>query len=418
MPDSNLGKVAIAATENSPTRAEQSAAWVEKAIVINVDLKNFTVDVITDYEGKPFTNCQIAAPYFHTNNGEGIFAMPEVGSSCIVCQPSDDDTPFVLAFIGSFELEGAKQDNLEDKAGEVDTETEELEDILKKLGAPSSTASTGSTSMKTTSASARAGRPYMNPGDIMLRTRDENFIALRRGGVIQIAGTPTCQTVYVPLKNWMRHFAENFEVNTPGGELEWTVQRQENDPGGKAPVLYRLTLRDKAQNDKADVQIKVGHVDDDVRYELTVAPEGITVADGQVSGTPKLKMTINKDGDQKLQIQGSLEYEIDKDRKVTIKGSDTVEVTGARTLKALSILQEAKATHLLKAISSTETITGAKTISAAQVSLGSSPNSSAVLGEVLVAWLSSHVHVPIWTLPDPKVSELDKILSKTIKISP
>lgn len=413
-----VGPKAVTNTANSPTKSEQDPAWIEKGVIYNVDLKNFTVDVLSDYEGKPFTNCQIAAPYFHTHNGEGIFAMPEVGSACLVCQPSDDDTPFVIAFIGAFELEGAKQDNLEDKAGEVDTETEELEDTLKKLGAPASTTSTGSADSKTTGASARAGRPYMNPGDIMLRTRDENFIALRRGGVIQIAGTPTCQTIYVPLKNYMRHFAENYEVNTPGGELEWTVQRQENDPGGKAPVLYRLTLRDKAQNDKADIQIKMGHVDDDVRYELVVAPEGITVADGKVSGTPKLKMTINKDGDQKFEIQGSLEYTIEKDRKVTIKGTDTVEVTGARTLKALSIMQEAKAAHTLKAATSTETITGAKTITAAQVSLGSAPGASAVLGEALIAWLATHVHVPLWFNPDPKAAQLDKILSKTIKISP
>jgi uncharacterized protein YxjI len=414
----DLGKVAVAKTENSPTKSEQEPAWIEKGIIYNVDLKNFTVDVLTDYEGKPFTNCQVAAPYFHTHNGEGIFAMPEVGSSCLVCQPSDDDTPFVLAFIGSFEMEGAKQDNLEDKAGAADLETEELEAVLKKVGAPSSTTSTGSTEAKTTGASSRAGRPYMNPGDIMLRTRDENFIALRRGGVVQIAATPTCQTIYVPLKNYMRHFAENYEVNTPGGELEWTVQRQENDPGGKAPVLYRLTLRDKAQNDKADIQIKMGHVDDDVRYELVVAPEKVTVGDGKVSGTPKLKMTINKDGDQKFEMQGSLEYTIEKDRKVTIKGTDTVEVTGARTLKALSILQEAKTTHTLKATASTETITGKKTITAAQVSLGSAPGMSAVLGEVLVAWLGSHVHLPVWVVPDPKVGQLDKILSKTIKLSP
>lgn len=411
-----VGPKAVTNTANSPTKTEQDPAWIEKGVIYNVDLKNFTVDVLTDYESKPFTNCQVAAPYFHTHNGEGIFAMPEVGASCLVCQPSDDDTPFVIAYIGSFELEGAKQDNLEDKAGAVDTETEELEDTLKKLGTTSTT-STGSSAAKTTGASARAGRPYMNPGDIMLRTRDENFIALRRGGVVQIAGTPTCQTIYVPLKNFMRHFAENYEVNTPGGELEWTVQRQENDPGGKAPVLYRLTLRDKAQNDKADIQIKMGHVDDDVRYELTVAPENITVADGKVSGTPKLKMTINKDGDQKFEIQGSLEYTIEKDRKVTIKGSDTVEVTGARTLKALSIMQEAKTAHTLKAATSTETITGAKTITAAQVSLGSAPGASAVMGEALVAWLAAHVH-PIWFVPDVKAAQLDKILSKTIKISP
>lgn len=413
----NIGQVAIGNTDNSPSKSSQDPAWIEKGIVFNVDLKNFTVDVITDYESKPFTNCQIASPYFHTFNGEGIFAMPEVGSACLICQPSDDDTPFVIAFIGSFEIEGAKLDNLDDKAGAVDNETEEDEDE-SKLKTPASTTSTGSTAAKTTGASARAGRPYMNPGDIMLRTRDENFIALRRGGVVQIAATPTCQTVYIPLRNYMRHFAENYEVNTPGGELEWTVQRQENDPGGKAPVLYRLTLRDKAQNDKADVQIKMGHVDDDVRYELTVTPENITVGDGSVSGTPKFLMTIDKSGNQKFALQGSLEYVIDQDRRVTIKGSDTVEVTGARKLKALSILQEAKSSHTLKALVSSENIAGAKTIKAATVSLGSAPGMSAVLGEALVAWLGSHTHPGSSSIPDVKSPQLVTILSKTIKLSP
>ena len=413
-----VGPVVLTSTDNSPSKSEQDPAWIEKGIVYNVDLKNFTVDVLTDYESKPVTNCQIAGPYFHTNNGEGIYAMPEVGSACLVCQPSDDDTPFVLAFIGAFELEGAKQDNLEDKAGEVDTETEELEDLVKKVGAPASTTSTGSAELKTTGASARAGRPYMNPGDIMLRTRDENFIALRRGGVVQIAGTPTCQTVYVPLKNFMRHFAENYEVNTPGGELEWTVQRQENDPGGKAPVLYRLTLRDKAQNDKADIQIKMGHVDDDIRCEMVVAPENVTVGDGSVSGIPNFKMTIGSEGDQTVEMQGSLEYTIEKDRKVTVKGTDTVEITGARTLKALSIAQEAQTSHSLKAAVSNENITGIKTIKAAQVMLGPAPGVSAVLGEVLVAWLATHIHLPVWFVPDPKVGALPTILSKTVRVSP
>ena len=46
------------------------------------------------------------------------------------------------------------------------------------------------------------------------------------------------------------------------------MDRQEGDPAGEAPVIYRLTVRDKAQNDKADVQVRFGHVSDDIRYEL------------------------------------------------------------------------------------------------------------------------------------------------------
>jgi uncharacterized protein YxjI len=409
---------AIRSTDNSPSRAGKDSAWIHKGTVANVDLKNWTVDVVGEYEGEFWANLQWACPYLHTNNGEGIFVMPEVGSLCLVCEPSDEDTPYVIGFIGSFELEHAKQDNLEDKAGAADTETEELAGVLKSMGTAKSTTSTGAAEDKTTGASSRAGRPFLNPGDIMLRTRDENFIVLRRGGVVQIGSTPTCQSVYIPLLNYLKHFAENYEVTTPGGELEWTVQRKENGPDGKAPVLYRLTLRDKAQNDKADIQIKMGHVSDSDRYELVVAPGNIKVEKGEVSGTPKLKMVITKDGDQKYEMDGNLEYDIKGNRSVKIKGTDTVEVTGARTVKALSLLQDIKTSHILKAVSSTEKITGAKTISAATVSLGNAPGSSAVLGELLVAWLGSHVHAPLWFNPDPKAAKLDNILSKTIKISP
>ena len=139
-----LGPPVIRSTHNSPTISEQRSAWIEKGIIYNVDLKNFTVDVISDYESKIFTDCQIASPYFHTYNGEGIFAMPEVGSACLICQPSDDDTPFVLAFIGSFEIEGAKQANLEDHVGEESTETEDIQttdlefDIIPNIVQPKS----------------------------------------------------------------------------------------------------------------------------------------------------------------------------------------------------------------------------------------------------------------------------------------
>jgi hypothetical protein len=383
------GAAEIRSTDNSPTKTSQDPAWITKGTVTNIDLRNYTVDVVGEYEGDFWEKLQIATPYFHTANGEGIFAMPEVGSICLICQPSDDKTPYILGFIGSFELEHAKTANLEDRAGEAKNEEEETKASVKT---PTSTTSSGSTTQTTSGASARAGRPFLNPGDIMMQTRDQNFLVLRRGGVVQIGATPGCQSIYVPLLNHMRHFAENYDVTTPGGVLSWVVKRVENDPGGKAPVLYRLALRDKAQNDKADIQIRMGHVDDDIRYELLVSPEKIKVEDGSDTGTPKLKMTINKDGDQEFEMKGDLIYDIAGKREIDITGNDTLNVTGIRDVTALSIGHTAKLDTTVKSAARTETYTGFRTINALLHMLGPAPMEPAVLGGMLATWLATHRH--------------------------
>lgn len=397
-------------TSNAPSKAGFDPAWIEKGTVFDVDLKNWTVDVVSEYSSKVWEKVQWATPYFHTANGEGIFAMPEPGAVCLVVDPSDDTTPYVLAFLGSFELEGAKTANLQDSAGAAKNETEETKASLKT---PKSGISTGA-GQSSTAASARGGRPYLNPGDIMMRTRDKNFIVLRRGGVLQLGTTPTCQSIYVPINNFLRQFAENYEVSTPGGMLHWAVQRQANDPGGEAPVLYRLVLRDKAQNDKADIQLKMGHVDDSVRYQLEVAPKNIKVPDGSVS-SPKLKLTIDKDGNEKVDMKGSLEYTIAQNRKITVKGNDTIEVTAARSVKALSQTTDIKSTHTLKAALSTEDIKGVKTIRAATVMIGMAPLPT-VIGPALIAWCAVHTHALPFTPPNEGSALPGAALAKTVLI--
>jgi len=399
--------VAEAQTDNSPTKSDFDSAWIEKGTVSDVDLKNWTVDVVSEYTGKVWPQLQVVTPYFHTNNGEGIFAMPEIGACCLVCLPSDDETPYILGFIGSFELENAQTANLDDKAGEVTNETEELTP-------PKSSTSPGGPEATSASASARAGRPYLNPGDIMIRTRDQNFLVLRRGGVVQIGATPTCQTIYVPILNHLRQFAENFETSTPGGLLTWSVDRVESDPGGEAPCLYRLSLRDKAQNEKADVQIRMGHVDDSVRYELEVAPVGVSVNDGKVTGS-KAKITVDVSGNQSVTLSGSMTQTISQNKTVVVQGNESVQVSGSQAVKAASQAVEISGTHSLKATTSTENISGLKTISAALVSIGKVPVPT-VIGPALVAWLAAHTHAASFTPPN-EVGTLPAVLSKTVLVS-
>jgi hypothetical protein len=405
--DSNMDDVGVAESSNSPSKAGFDSAWIEKGTICDIDLKNWTVDVVSEYSGKKLPNLQIMNPYFHTHSGEGIFAMPEVGSLCLFCSPSDETIPYVMGFIGSFELEGAKTENLEDSAGDPGIEEDELT-------TPKSGTTSGDPTGTSSNASARGGRPYLNPGDIMIRTRDQNFLVLRRGGVVQIGSTPMCQTAYIPVLNFIRQFAENYEMSTPGGMIYWNVDRVENDPAGQAPCLYRLVLRDKAQNDKADVQLKMGHVDDNIRYELEIAPTGIAVADGTVTGS-KAKITIDVSGNQIINLEGRLTQTIAGNRETTVGGSDSLKVTGARTLEAQTESTVVKAAHELRAASSMETIAGAKMIKAAQIALGNNPQ-PAIIGPALVRWLASHSH-PGDGLPPTQAPTLQSILSKTVTLS-
>src|SRR5438132_880078 len=70
--------------------------------IANVNLVNWTVDVISTFDRKQYYEVQVASPYLHYNSGEGIYTVPDVGAICILAVPSDSAPPFVLAFIMPF----------------------------------------------------------------------------------------------------------------------------------------------------------------------------------------------------------------------------------------------------------------------------------------------------------------------------
>lgn len=408
----------ITSTENSPSKASFRAAWIEKGTVANVDLKNYTVDVVSEYSSKMIPQVLVMHPYFHTANGEGIFFMPEVGSIVEVCFPSDHDPPFVLGFVSSFEIEGAKLANLEDRAGQAKNETEEVKAQLQEdLKSPGTTASTGTATKKSVAASARAGRPFLNPGDIMMQTRDRNFVILRRGGVIQIGATPTCQSIYIPVRNYLRQFAENIDWTTPAGLLTWVVKRAEDDAGGNAPCLWRLALRDKAQNDKADVQLQMGHVGSSTRYKLEVAPTGIDVEKGDVS-IPVFSMDIDTSGNQTVDIKGKLKYTIKQGQEISVVGQDKYTLIGNRDSTITGNVTEKVVGAVTRNITGvlSETLTGARSINALLHTFGPPPSEPVVLGTQLFAWLVAHVGLDQSAQKKEQIKQLKTILSKKMTV--
>jgi hypothetical protein len=424
---------------NSLATSGLSPAWVETGVVANVNVKNLTIDWVSQYTGKQITDLQIMTPYLHFNNGEGFTCVPETGAICVLCFPSDDESPFVMGFLAAPENEGADVGDVSKKITDPGTETEEGKSIKESnQAATKGTTSGGSTAStrNVSDASYRAGRPLLNPGDMLWQGRDENFVILRRGGVLQIGATQIAQRIYVPIRNYIRDFCENYELNTAAGSLSWETLRQENNPSGDAPTELVLLAREHAQDKKASIKISVGSLEDATKppggdttfLEVVVAPESIAADDGKVSGTPEYVLRIDKSGNtysmqagkRTVEVKGGDKLTVTGNRDVSIKGNQTTNITGNDSTTVVG-------NHALKAAVSKETILGIKTIMAAKLNLGDEVASEpAVLGLKLVAWLKTHVHkVPLPTPATPTLTLepvtkdlLDYVVSKRVFFPP
>lgn len=118
--------------------------------------------------------------------------MPEIGAKVLVCRPSDGSEAFLLLSCPFV------KDSTED-------------------GQPGS---------------YHSNRPFLNPGDMTVLTRDGNGLIVRRGGVTELRGTALSRIITNPFKNQLLCIAENWKVETLGGSTEWkTLTREENNFG-------------------------------------------------------------------------------------------------------------------------------------------------------------------------------------------
>jgi hypothetical protein len=267
--------------------------------------------VDTRHTGKTVEDVQVMSPYLHYENGEGIHHLPEVGAVCYLATPNDNTPPFILGYIG------------------VPSVTNSLDSSPER---PSPDAEGSNTDV-----SFKSRRIDMNPGDLAFTGRDENFVILRRGGVLQIGSTPVSQRFYIPVLNYIKDFCENYELNTFAGDVAWTVARQEEDPSGKAPSSYVFHLNEFAQDANATVRVRylplVSPGGTKTAWDISVAPQGINRDDGTVSNEV-YNLLITTSGDKtemigagrSIEITGDDNLSITGNRSVTIEGNETVEV--------------------------------------------------------------------------------------------
>lgn len=260
------------AVDNFPKKRSSSTAKTDlrdvsvyRARIVDVNLRDYTAD--TRMEAAPYIvkfDIPWISPYVNQNQGEGINWMPEVGSMCWICEPSEDGREsFILGW------------TTVDEGG-----------------------------------SYRGGRTLLNPGDIEIKTRDLNFLTLRRGGIVQIGSTPVCQRIFLPIRNIMQDFAENYEMHTPAGDLTWQVQRQNEDSDGHQKCLYTLGCKQFADDpvDNPVALLKIGSHGDGDKTILTLQ----TLDKG--GGDVKVTLTLDTDG--------NANWTVEKDFTLTINSGD------------------------------------------------------------------------------------------------
>ena len=255
----------------------QQPTLIESGRVLDVDLNTYTLTATTEFSKKPQSGISWATPYQHYVNGEGFHFIPEVGSVCWLCFPSDGMRPFVLAW-----------------------RTPSAEGNFRGL------------------------RWDMNPGDMYLATRDENFLILRRGGIVQIGGGPINQRVFLPINNWIKDFCENYQLSTMGGDLEWTLARPEDNPDGHRPTTLKLSARQFADDQLPLAVLQIG--------SHPGADASILTLSLRKTGTDQalnLTLTVEKEGNVTWGIPEDATF------KVAGQGAFAVEVDGKASLKSL-----------------------------------------------------------------------------------
>lgn len=313
-------------------------AQVLQAKVLNINMVNWTVDVLTQFDRYYFYDVQVGSPYLHYINGEGLSIFPEVGAQCMVCVPSDSSPPFIMAFIMPHEVVDVAEQDIKGAGG---------------------TGSKDSPNKSSSGASFAGGRPRAKPGDIWLRTRDDNFVILHRGGVLQLGATELSQRICIPMNHFMMDIAQNYAHHNSGGSMVWGLQ--EGPASENIPSEFTQTFRVFANTSTADVRVKAGkvtsplvetgptsmqaHMDvlgigsDIWVYEVAISKDGFEAETGVVkpggSDQMSFRFLVDRAGGTVLKAVGGLLLASQK--KVRIVGRESVEIRAGVASSSLSM---------------------------------------------------------------------------------
>lgn len=259
-------------------------AFIVEARILDVNVDRYTLTVSPQFIRNPQSDIPFSVPYQHFANGEGIYFMPEVGSLCWLCYTSQGGKPVVI----------------------------------------------GWSSAMTDDGSFKANKQNLNPGDIYLGTRDENFLVLRRGGVVQIGGGPLNQRIYLPVNNTIKDFCENYGLHTLGGDLEWSVRRSEETTDGHRPASLRVAAREFADDAGPIADLEIGSHDGDASKILSL----LIRDSGDPSAAKKIELSMTKTGNVSWDVQGDVSWEVAGKYSVHAKGDASLSSDGNATISS------------------------------------------------------------------------------------
>lgn len=195
--------------------------------ILAVDRETYTASVTYGDPASVIEGVEIG-PLYIGSNGQGVYYMPEVGATVWLCTPSERNIPFILA--------GCAPPLRR-------TEDQQTADSMVP--------------------NYRMNRPILNEGDIMLSSQDGNFVAVRRGGVVEIGASQLAQRLFIPGENLLRDLCQAFDLITAGGRLQWK-DRTEDETWGedKTPTEFTLEIKEFAE-DAPVIEIKAGRIKDE-----------------------------------------------------------------------------------------------------------------------------------------------------------
>lgn len=333
------------------TQLNYGPTQIQSARILDVNLTDYTVVVSSQFLKKPLVGIPFMVPYTHHYSGEGIYFMPEVGSVCWICMPSDGNKPFVLGW-----------------------------------------------GMASESGSYRGRRQDLNPGDIFLGTRDDNFLILRRGGVVQIGAGPLSQRMFLPVNNIIKDLCENYSLQTLGGDLEWTVAREETTTDGHRPARLKVRAKQFADDQAYVSELQIGSHDGDDSLILSL----VVNASGDQGAAQKFSLKIEKNGNITWKSEQNVSWEVKGTYTVKADGDVSMESKAKVKLSAQSSFEASGRTASMSATTGSATVKSpVQTVLDAPLVMAGGPTASqpVALAVPLLTWLATHVHNIIVPVP-------------------
>lgn len=206
---------------------------VEQGIIESVDPSKHTAVVQTVFSNKSLVDVKFAMPFVSHWSRAGLRFLPEPGTICYVFTPADDSGHFIMGF------------------SELGTSNE----VHERAGGTNS------------AVDYRGEYPALDPGDCHIGSLDNNYIILKRGGILQIGATQLAQRMYIPIENLVRDYYQRYHGFSPMGEMVWDHANlyQDNVDPEKAdvPVIVKMSCRELIRHKKMTVEIRMGRLDKD-----------------------------------------------------------------------------------------------------------------------------------------------------------